>query len=340
MQFTPTWQGGFNPNAGGSTPGFDGNGGGAGLGETPASTSGFNGASLVSSNGNPLGGVYGQPGAFGNAPLVGGVPGVGGTNPNANTQTAWNTNFKPSFQSVGGYNPSQYADLNTANTLASNLGGNVLQTKMGAGDPFGVPPQASIDFGGGSPLNAGLLAERYAKYDKATADAMTRAELAMQGPRNDSPDASFAQQFQPLTGGTQALAPGANSGFSSAIGTNLRAPTTPSPTPLGSSPPPATSPTVPPSAGGPGTEPPVVNPLTPPASTTANNQQAAGIQTLFQLLQYLSQQNRPQTMNPYGNSRYYPNLPRTSTAAPVASQQTTSFNGVDPTQLLSLLLGF
>ena len=42
-----------------------------------------------------------------------------------------------------------------------------------------------LDFGGDGQLNAGLMAERYAKYDRATADAMTRAELAYMSPRQN-----------------------------------------------------------------------------------------------------------------------------------------------------------
>ena len=155
----------------------------------------------------------------------GGVPGVGGANPAANGNTApmnafGSPGWTPGFSAKAGYNPSQYADLNTTNQLAQALGGNALQTRMGPGDPFGVPPQNSISFGGDSALNAGLLAERYQKYDRATADAMTRAELAMQGPQQapnaDSNGGSLGSwsQWQGLPGGSQSLGSGANLGSS------------------------------------------------------------------------------------------------------------------------------
>lgn len=154
-------------------------------------------------------------------PQAGGQP-SGGTTP---TNTFGTSSWTPGFQqNLGGYNPSQYANLDTTNQLAQALGGNALQTRMGPGSPFNVPPQNSIDFGGDSPLNAGLLAERYQKYDKATADAMTRAELAMQGPRQnpneDSQGGSMGSwsQFQALPGGTKGLGGGANLG--SSVGDN------------------------------------------------------------------------------------------------------------------------
>jgi hypothetical protein len=85
-----------------------------------------------------------------------------------------------------------------------------------------------IDFGGADMLNAGLLAERYAKYDRATADRMTRDELALMGPRSapneDSEGGTLGSwsQYQPVTGGQNFLGQGANLG--SSLGAQSRTP--------------------------------------------------------------------------------------------------------------------
>lgn len=268
---------------------------------TAPSESGFDGASLVRTNGNPLGGVYAQPGRFGN--------------PDAPPQTApsggFGSGWTPSFRTdIPGYNSSQYADLGTTNTLAQQLGGNAVQTQNAGGFSGGPPPQNMISFGGTGVLNAGLLAERYAKYDRATADAMTRAELAMMGQNPGTSEADtqggslgFASQFTGLPGGTQAIGQGANLGSSMPATAPLTpaAMTTPG-SPLG------TSSTV--------TTPPPMNTATtapPPTVTQAqvNNtgNPAATTNALAQLLQLLA---RGGSMNQqsYANSNYYPSLPR------------------------------
>lgn len=128
--------------------------------------------------------------------------------------------WTPSFRTdIGGYNPAQYATLDTSNQLAQALGGNVLQTRIPSG-PYNVPPSNMIDFGGDSPLNAGLLAQRYAMYPRELADRMTQDELRMQGPRSWNPDEAFGagSQFTPVAGGGLFGGQGANLGQS--IGEN------------------------------------------------------------------------------------------------------------------------
>ena len=132
----------------------------------------------------------------------------GGSSPFAN----------PTFENYGGYNPAQYATLATANNLAQQLGGNVMQTRMAPGSPFAVPNQNSIYLGGNDPLNAGLLAQRYAKYDRATADAMTRDEMRMMNPNAGPSYGSDTSIFQAMPGGLQNL--GNGNAFTSQIGRN------------------------------------------------------------------------------------------------------------------------
>lgn len=141
-----------------------------------------------------------------------------------NSQSWFNgQNWNPTYENHAGYNPSQYATVGTANTLAGalgsgfGLGANVQQTRNAQGFQ-GPPPQTSLNFGGDSNLNAGLLAERYKKYDHATADEMTRAELALMGPRMnpnaDSQGGSMGSwsMFQDQPGGFQNLGGGQNIG--------------------------------------------------------------------------------------------------------------------------------
>ena len=192
------------------------------------------GASLVANN-PAQGGVYG--GGFGygsdSQPLAnptasqyatansGGLMGPfqssGGVNSAGQAgQSAPSPFANPTFENFSGYNPAQYATLGTANNLAQQLGGNVMQTQMAPGSPFAVPNQNSVYLGGNDPLNAGLLAQRYAKYDRATADAMTAAEM---GHMNPSGSPSFGSQnsiFQSVPGGLQNL--GNGNAFSSSIG--------------------------------------------------------------------------------------------------------------------------
>lgn len=206
-------------------------------------------------NSNPQGGIYGQPGAFGNpAAQTGenfdpnakaggyqpqypqqnqmanngpapGAEGGGGSNPSATVSSPFGSpGWQPQFQqNLGGYNPNQYATLDTANQLAQALGGNVNQTQMGPGSPFNIPNQASINFGSDSNLNAGLLANRYAKHGLAQANQMTQDELKFMAPSSSPNEDSIGgtlgswSQFQPLQGGGQFLGQGANLG--SAVGT-------------------------------------------------------------------------------------------------------------------------
>ncbi len=273
-QFTPSYQPSFNNYT--QNDGFSGGGEtplGSGDPQTPPSTSGFNGASLVQSNGNPLGGVYSQPGRFGNPAAP----------PPAQNQSSFgNPGWKPSYNAPGGYNPLQYASDTTANELAQGLGGTVERTKTVG--PFGDFGQNQIRFGNGNQLNAGLVADRYSKYDAATANAMTEAEKNA-GPAVTNPNAGAVY----LTGNPM-INPSQTPGY--------HPPGTPAaPTP--------TNPLI----GGPGSEPQVTGPQ--PGAMT---QQAGGGQQnqLMQLLQLLGMggQARPQNRQPYANSGYYPNLPR------------------------------
>lgn len=217
-----------NPNAPSDSPALD-----------PESVAGKPGSpawaqNLVATNGNPLGGVYSQPGAFGNP--AGPAPGQTNIEQFALSQSGrpvmgpqQNPFANPSFRNdLSGYNPSQYATTETANNLAQQLGGATMQTRNANNSPLGPPPQNMIDFGGADMLNAGLLAERYAKYDRATADAMTRAELAQMGPRSapteDSEGGTLGSwsQYQPVSGGQSFLGQGANLG--SSLGATSRVP--------------------------------------------------------------------------------------------------------------------
>jgi len=204
---------------------------------------GFNVNSLVQNN-QPLGGVYSQgfnsgnpanpnPTVPGDTPMQNpngtafdadnnGNPTGPYVNPSAGA-SGYNNPFgtsawRPQYENFSGYNPYQYANNNTANNLAQALGGRVMQTRYDQASPFGVPPQSMIDFGGADMLNAGLLADRYAKYDRATADAMTRAELAQMGPRQDpngdSQGGSMGSwsQYANRDGGQDYLGQGANMG--------------------------------------------------------------------------------------------------------------------------------
>ena len=209
----------------------------------------FNVNSLVQNN-QPLGGVYSQGFNSGNPadPTGGAIQNPNGTsfdadnygnptgpyvNPGAGASgfnnAAGTPNFTPQYQqNLGGYNPQQYATTGTANDLAQMLGGRVQQTRYDQASPFGIPPQNMINFGGADGLNAGLLADRYSKYDRATADAMTRAEMAMMGPGQapnaDSRGGSLGSwsQYTAAPGGNDYLGQGANMG--QCLGTGARPP--------------------------------------------------------------------------------------------------------------------
>lgn len=121
----------------------------------PPAGAGMNVLDLIRSNGNPLGGVYGQPGAFGN-PAAPTAPPVTGT-----------PNFSPQYFQPGGYNPLQYASDETTAMLAKMLGSGISQTNPVG--QIGPPPQNLLTFGngsagsGGENLNAGLVANSLEK---------------------------------------------------------------------------------------------------------------------------------------------------------------------------------
>lgn len=80
------------------------------------------------------------------------------------------------FGNVYAANRSQFATRETADALASFLGGKVtdLSEDWGLGH---ISPLYQIDFGNGKSLNAGLLADRFQRYGNATAMQMTQDEL-------------------------------------------------------------------------------------------------------------------------------------------------------------------
>ena len=311
-QFTPGYQpslDGFSYGGSGSTAPETPLGGGA---PSPnGSTSGFNGASLVQTNGNPQGGVYSQPGRFGNPAAP----------PPAQNQNSFgNPGWKPSYNAPGGYNPLQYADDNTANMLAQGLGGTVERTKTVG--PFGDFGQNQISFGNGNQLNAGLLADRYSKYDAATANAMTDVERNA-GPAVKDPNAGAIY----LTGNPM-INPSQTPGYHPP--TAPTAPVTAAPTPT------APNPLV----GGPGTEPSLTGPQPGAMTQQPGGQQQNQLMQLLQLLGMGGQ--RQQNRQPYANSGYYPNLPRYNqgTMSPLTQPTQPQNNGITQQQLLSLLLGF
>jgi len=221
-------------------------GGAINTGAAPSSaSSGDWGASLVQSNGAPQGGVYSQQSFGGNTPNgsfdygsqpinmsnlpappsspMGPFPsstptGGGGAGAQAPQGTGqfgspgWTPgvleNLGQYTTQYGAYNPGQFTNQSTANTLANALGGNAYKIETNTG-PYKIPDQWQVNLGGNAQLNAGLLADRYAKYDRATADAMTQAELAqlngggggnglgqfLGGTGNQSPGTPPPQQF-------------------------------------------------------------------------------------------------------------------------------------------------
>ncbi len=201
--------------------------------------------------------------------------------PPQNQNSFGNPGWKPTYSAPGGYNPMQYADDNTANQLAQGLGGTVERTKTLG--PFGDFGQNQINFGNGNQLNAGLLADRYTKYDRATADAMTAAEKNA-GPAVTNPNAGAVY----LTGNPM-INPSQTPGY--------HPPGAPAHNPAQN---------------------PLLNPGTNPQGTGpqpgAGQQPGGGQQNqLMQLLQLLGLgggQLQAQNRQPYANSGYYPNLPR------------------------------
>lgn len=217
-QFNTGFENSYTPvqPGGGAIPAFGGTGGS--VGPTPGASYG----PAQGPSANPAAGAAGF-----NNPSAPATPPATPPSSNAFGTSGW----KPSFESnLGGYNPSQYASLETSNQLAQALGANVSQTKMGPGSPFNVPNQNSLSFGTDSNLNAGLVAERYAKYGKEAADRMTRDELAMQSkaqaPNADSMGGEYGSwsQFQAKPGGVQALGQGANLGSSVGGNSDWRGP--------------------------------------------------------------------------------------------------------------------
>jgi hypothetical protein len=147
---------------------------------------------------------------------------VAGQTPQA-TQTPgqhWSQGWNPGYLS-NGMNPSSYADDATAQFLAKQLGGDVVQTNPSK--VFGPPPANHIALGGNDALNAGLLAQRYKFNSPEMADAMTRAEMAMMRPAQDMTARYNAMQATP-TYDRSLAGLGANSMFKSAIGSNVQQP--------------------------------------------------------------------------------------------------------------------
>jgi hypothetical protein len=80
------------------------------------------------------------------------------------------------FGNVYEANRTQFATRETADALASLLGGKVsdLSEQWGMGH---ISPLYQIDFNGGVSLNAGLLADRFQRYGTEAALRMTQVEL-------------------------------------------------------------------------------------------------------------------------------------------------------------------
>ncbi len=80
------------------------------------------------------------------------------------------------FGRVYDANRTQFATRETAEALASLLGGKVsdLSEQWGAGQ---ISPLYQIDLSGGVSLNAGLLADRFQRYGTAAALQMTQEEV-------------------------------------------------------------------------------------------------------------------------------------------------------------------
>jgi hypothetical protein len=76
---------------------------------------------------------------------------------------------------AAGYNPTQYADRSVADQLAARLGGGLMFTNTGG--PISPPSQATLDFGGGAQLNAGLVDD---KIRRGEIEAL-RQEIRMLG---------------------------------------------------------------------------------------------------------------------------------------------------------------
>jgi len=214
--------------------------------------------------------------------------------PAQNQSSFGNPGWKPSYNAPGGYNPLQYASDGTANELAQGLGGTVSRTKTLG--PFGDFGQNQIDFGNGNQLNAGLLADRYSKYDAATANAMTDAEKNA-GPAVTNPNAGAIFMTGDPTKNSFHGGPGSE--------------------------PQVTGPQ-------PGA---VYSPLMPGAQGQQPGGQGNQQNPLMQLLMLLGLggQNRQQNRQPYANSGYYPNLPRggnqMNPLTPPGQSQTSPPNG-------------
>ena len=85
----------------------------------------------------------------------------------------------PDAAAAAGYNPAQYLSPSDAAALAAQLGGTVTSTAV-AGGPGGPPPQAMIDLGNGTVVNAGLVNRNIQLYGKQQALTMLAAEQAYQ----------------------------------------------------------------------------------------------------------------------------------------------------------------
>lgn len=163
---------------------------------------------------------------------VPGAPTAGQVPPAASSGGA----FNPQYQQNSGYNPLQYATLDTANQLANNFGANVIQTR-GVGH-LAPPPQNMLDMGGGQVFNAGLVAQNVARYGEAAARRMMEAEMNLPGAYNpnwQNDDSVFnlnnrEGMFQNVSGGAQARGSGysgpTNNAASPVTGSPAR-PTTP-----------------------------------------------------------------------------------------------------------------
>lgn len=145
-------------------------------------------------------------------PPTGGGTGGGAANPNPFA------NFRSQNEAIGGgYNPLQYANLDTTNFLARNLGANAVRTR-GVGS-IAAPDQNMLDFGGGNMHNAGLVGQMFERYGPEQAQRMLQAEIDLNrqtGHDNSAnPDSVFnlsnlEGSYQALPGGFQGRGQGAS----------------------------------------------------------------------------------------------------------------------------------
>ena len=124
------------------------------------------------------------------------------------------------FGEIYEHNAAQYATLEAATALADLLGGEVVNVSENWGGGA-KSPEYNIEFSAGKRLNAGLLAERFAKYGTQVALKMTQAEVGASlgidyfPPHLDPAASTNLAQPQPAAGSGAAASPATNTGNAS-----------------------------------------------------------------------------------------------------------------------------